>query len=163
MEFIAIYQSAHPKAEEEAHAILSALREGGIGNVRVRVEDEPGGGVKSYVVEVEEEAIYDAQALLQQQEFRFEGLDAASSLDFHVAFFSDRHDAEHEGMSVKSLLESNGISAYLADSSPLPNFPCKVLVPREDAVRAAEIIAAAMATGPEDAEAASQGGPATEE
>lgn len=156
MEFIAIYQSAHPKAEEEAEAILNVLREAGIGNVRVRIEDEPGGGVPSFVVEVEEDAIYDAQALLQQQEMTFEGLDAARTLDFHVAFFSDQHDAEHEGMAVKSLLEANGISAFLADSGVLPNFPCKVLVPRADAERAAELIEAAKATGPADAEAAAQ-------
>lgn len=156
MTFIAVYQSAHPKAEEEADTILNALREGGIGNVRVRIEDEPGGGVRSFVVEVEEDAIYDAQALLQQQDMTFEGLDAAAGLDFQVAFFSDKHDAEHEGMAVKSLLEANGIAAFLSDSGVLPNFPCKVLVPRADAARAAELIQTAQATGPADAEAAAQ-------
>ncbi len=158
MEFIAIYQSAHPKAEEEAETILNTLREAGIGSVRVRVDDEPGGSVRSVLVEVEEDAIYDAQALLQQQEVTFEGLDATAGLDFQVAFFSDKHDAEHEGMAVKSLLEANGIAAFLADSGMLPNFPCKVLVPREDAQRAAELIEAAKATGPADAEAAAQAG-----
>ncbi|MCU0226491.1 MAG: DUF2007 domain-containing protein [Bryobacterales bacterium] len=156
MEFIAIYQSAHPKAEEEAGSILNTLREAGIGSVRVRVDDQPGSGVRSVVVEVEEGSIYDAQALLQQQEMTFEGLDAAAALDFQVAFYSDQHDAEHEGMAVKSLLEANGIAAFLADSGVLPNFPCKVLVPREDALRAAELIEAARATGPADAEAAAQ-------
>ena len=112
--------------------------------------------MRSFVVEVEDGAIYDAQALLQKQNVVFEGLDVASALDFHVAFYSDRHDAEHEGMAVKSLLEANGISAYLADSSPLPNFPCKVLVPRADASRAAELIQSAMATGPADAETGSR-------
>jgi hypothetical protein len=152
MEYLPLYQSAHPKAEEEAQYLLNVLQEGGIASARIRIEDEPGGGVRSFVVEVEEDAIYDGQALLQQQEVTFEGLDAASALDFHVAFFSDRHDAEHEGMAVKSLLEANGIAAFLADSGVLPNFPCKVLVPREDAARSAQIIAEATATGPEDAE-----------
>ncbi|MCW5964515.1 MAG: DUF2007 domain-containing protein [Bryobacterales bacterium] len=156
MEFVAIYQSAHPKAEEEAEIILSALREGGIGSVRVRVDDEPGSGVPSFVVEVEEDAVYDAQALLQTHEMAFEGLDAAAGLDFQVAFFSDKHDAEHEGMAVKSLLEANGIAAFLADSGVLPNFPCKVLVPREDAARAAVVIESAKATGPADAEEGAQ-------
>ena len=137
--------------------MLGVLQDGGIASARIRIEDEPGGGVRSFVVEVEEDAIYDGQALLQQQEVTFEGLDAASALDFHVAFFSDRHDAEQEGMAVKGLLEANGISAFLADSGMLPNFPCKVLVSRADAARAAQVIAEASATGPADADAASEG------
>ncbi len=152
MEFVTLYQSAHPKAEDEAHAILEALRDGGITAARVRVEDEPGGSLKSYLLEVDSEAVYDAQALLQSQGVSFEGLDAAEALDFQVAFFSDRHDAENEALAVKTLLEANGIAAFLAESNPIPTLPAKVLVPREDAARARQIIADAKATGPADAE-----------
>jgi|GEM_PF-2426844 len=157
MEFVAIYQSAHPKAEEEAQLILDALHDGGINLARTRVEDEPGGGVRSYLVEVVENAAYDAQALLQAQGLQFEGLDEASSLDFQVAFYSDRHDADAEALTVKSLLEANGISAFLAESSQLPIFPSKVLVPRAEALRARHIIEEAKATGPMDAESAAAG------
>lgn len=155
MEFVTLYQSAHPKAEEEAHAILEALRDGGIAAARVRIEDEPGGALKSYLLEVERDSVYDAQALLQSQEVSFEGLDAAAALDFQVAFFSDRHDAENEALAVKSLLEANGIAAFLSESSPIPTLPAKVLVSREDAARARQIIEEARATGPADAEIAS--------
>lgn len=161
MKFVAIYQSAHPKAEEEAAAILDALREAGITAARVRGKDEPGASLRSCVVEVDRDFVYDAQALLQSQGVSFEGLDVASDLDFHVAFFSDRHDAENEALAVKALLEANGIAAFLAESNPIPTLPAKVLVPREEAARAREVIASARATGPADAEqAASETGPA---
>ncbi|MDZ7638796.1 MAG: hypothetical protein U5J83_11205, partial [Bryobacterales bacterium] len=65
MAYVSLYQSAHPKSEEEAHEILDTLREAGIGTVRLRQEDEPGGGVRSFLVEVDSSEIYDAQAFLE--------------------------------------------------------------------------------------------------
>ena len=152
MAYVALYQSAHPKSEEEAHEILDTLREGGIGTVRIRQEDEPGGGVRSFLVEVDSTEVYDAQAFLEKKGITAEGLDAGSGVDFRVVFFSDKHDSEPEALSVQTLLEANGIAAFLDESSPLPNFPHKVLVARADAVRAREVIEMAKATGPMDAE-----------
>jgi hypothetical protein len=165
MAYVTLYRSAHPKSEEEAHEILNMLREAGVGTVRVRLEEEPGSGVRSCVVDVDDSENYDAQAVLQQKGATFEGLDAGASLDFRVVFFSDKHDAENEALAVKSLLEANGISTFIAESSPLPNFPHKVLAARADADRAREIIHLAQATGPMDAELgakASAGTPAEE-
>lgn len=157
MAYIALYQSAHPQSEEEAHLILDTLREAGIGTVRVRQEDEPGGGVRSFLVEVDQSEIYDAQAFLQKAGVSFEGLDAGEGVDFQVVFFSDKHDSEPEALAVKSLLEANGMAAFLAESSPLPNFPHKVLVAKTDAARAREVIEMAVATGPMDAEQGAAG------
>lgn len=152
MAYVALYQSAHPNSEEEAHDILDTLREGGIGTVRIRQDDEPGGGVRSFLVEVDSSEVYDAQAFLEKKGINAEGLDAGSSVDFRVVFFSDKHDSEPEALSVQTLLEANGITAFLDESSPLPNFPHKVLVASADAARAREVIELAKATGPIDAE-----------
>lgn len=157
MAYIVLYQSAHPQSEEEAHQILDTLREAGIGTVRVRQEDEPGGGVRSFLVEVDRSEIYDAQACLQKAGVTFEGLDAGEDVDFRVVFFSDKHDAEPEALAVKSLLEANGLAAFVDESSPLPNFPHKVLVAKADVERAREIIELARATGPMDAEQGAAG------
>ena len=156
MAFVAIYRSAHPQGEQEAHEILDTLREAGVGTARVRLEDEPGSGIKSFVAEIDDSESYDAQAVLQKAGFTFEGLDAGDALDYHVAFYSDKHDADSEALAVRVLLEANGIAAFLAESSPLPNFPHKVLVPRADAARAREVIEAAKATGPMDADTGSR-------
>ena len=152
MAYVTLYQSAHPHSEEEAHEILDTLREGGIGTVRVRQDDEPGGGVRSFLVEVDSSEAYDAQAFLEKKGVTPESLDAGSSMDFRVVFYSDKHDSEPEALAVQTLLEANGITAFLDESSPLPNFPHKVLVASADAARAREVIESARATGPMDAE-----------
>jgi predicted Fe-Mo cluster-binding NifX family protein len=53
-----------------------------------------------------------------------------------------------EAVTVQQLLESNGIETVLVGDSPLPTFSEEVRVAAEDADRARELIAAALAAGP---------------
>ena len=56
--------------------------------------------------------------------------------------------AEMETLTVQQLLESNGIKTMLVGDSPLPNFAEEIRVSAEDAERARQLIADALAAGP---------------
>jgi Putative prokaryotic signal transducing protein len=55
---------------------------------------------------------------------------------------------EMEVMTVQQLLESNGIETVLVGDSPLPNLAEEIRVAEEDAERAKQLIADALAAGP---------------
>src|SRR5579862_7476712 len=55
---------------------------------------------------------------------------------------------EMEVMTVQQLLESNGIDTVLVGDSPLPNLAEEIRVAEEDAARAQQLIADALAAGP---------------
>jgi hypothetical protein len=55
---------------------------------------------------------------------------------------------EMEVMTVQQLLESNGIDTVLVGDSPLPNLAEEIRVAEEDAERAKQLIADALAAGP---------------
>jgi hypothetical protein len=55
---------------------------------------------------------------------------------------------EMEVMTVQQLLESNGIDTVLVGDSPLPNLAEEIRVAEEDADRAKQLIADALAAGP---------------
>ena len=68
--------------------------------------------------------------------------------------------SETEVVAVQSLLEANGISTVLVGDAPLPNLAEEIRVPRQQAGRARQLIAEALATGPsgaEEAEAETEG------
>ncbi len=55
---------------------------------------------------------------------------------------------EMEVITVRQLLESNGINTVLVGDSPLPNLSEEIRVAEEDAERAQQLIADALAAGP---------------
>jgi hypothetical protein len=61
---------------------------------------------------------------------------------------------EMEVIAVQQLLESNGIRTVVVGDSPLPNLAEEIRVSREDAERAQQLIADALAAGPEGADEA---------
>jgi hypothetical protein len=61
---------------------------------------------------------------------------------------------ETEVITVQQLLEANGIATVLIGDSPLPNLGEEIRVASEDADRARQLIADALAVGPEGAEVA---------
>jgi ketopantoate hydroxymethyltransferase len=78
-----------------------------------------------------------------------------SSSDLVTVFRSEANPtAEIEAISVKNLLESNGIDALLVGDSVLPNLAFAVKVPTQEANRAEQLIADAEQTGPAAADAA---------
>jgi len=61
---------------------------------------------------------------------------------------------EMEALTVRQLLESNGIKTMLVGDSPLPNFAEEIRVVAEDAERARQLIADALSAGPAGADEA---------
>jgi hypothetical protein len=55
---------------------------------------------------------------------------------------------EMEVLTVRQLLESNGINTVLVGDSPMPNLSEEIRVAEEDAERAQQLIADALAAGP---------------
>ena len=55
---------------------------------------------------------------------------------------------EMEVMTVRQLLESHGIDTVLVGDNPLPNLAEEIRVAEEDAERAQQLIADALAAGP---------------
>jgi hypothetical protein len=84
--------------------------------------------------------------------------DASHDLDLVTVFQTASTISDFEAMSVKALLESNGIRAVVIGDSRYPNLPDEVRVPREDAERAKALIAEAQALGPAAAEEAEREG-----
>ncbi len=64
---------------------------------------------------------------------------------------------ETEVLMVQQLLESNGISTVLVGDSPLPNLAEEIRVARADEERAKQLIAEALAAGPQGAMEAEEG------
>ena len=80
--------------------------------------------------------------------------DASHDLDLVTIMRAAGVEAEVQAMSVKSLLEANGIDAFLIGDTRLPNLPYQVRVPRGRESEAKQIIADALSAGPEAAEEA---------
>ena len=55
---------------------------------------------------------------------------------------------EMEVLTVRQLLESNGINTVLVGDSPLPNLAEEIRVAEEDSERAQQLIADALSAGP---------------
>lgn len=83
----------------------------------------------------------------------------SEELDLVTVFEGAGSSSEMEALQVQALLESNGIEAVVIGDAVLPNIPEEVRVAREDLGRAQELIADALAAGPDaavEAEAAGE-------
>jgi hypothetical protein len=82
-------------------------------------------------------------------------LDDSGNPDLETIFHAEgTSTAEVEALSIKSLLESNGIAALMVGDSVLPNLPFELKVARDQAERARQLIAEAQSTSPADSESA---------
>lgn len=66
-------------------------------------------------------------------------------------FSSSNHDGEMEAMTIKGILEANGIPALIAGPQVLPNLEFQVQVPEHMLAKAETVITEARAAGAEDA------------
>ncbi len=65
-----------------------------------------------------------------------------------VVFSSSNHDAEMEAMTIRGMLESNGVEAMIVGPAVLPNLEFEVQVSEEFAAQARALIAEAQEAGP---------------
>lgn len=81
-------------------------------------------------------------------------VDPSRDLDLVTIFSSSNHNAEMEATTIRTLLESNGIEAFVVGPAVIPSLEFQVQVPREAADEAVRLMAEARAGGPEAAAAA---------
>lgn len=157
-ELVTVFRSGDESAEEDALAIAETLRDAGISPT---VLDDDAPGVTEGVWEVGVPAADSARAeqLIAARhlpEDEFANPDKSHGLDFATVYRSgDGAESETEALTIKSLLEANGIEALIAGRTvPFPNLGWEVRVAKEQAVEARAIIAEARANGPSGAEEA---------
>jgi hypothetical protein len=144
-------------AKEDAECIAELLTDAGI---QATLLNDAARGVPEGVFEVRvpEADAARAEELIAENPLPDEDqrIDTSSNLDLETIASAT---SEMEAMSIKNLLESNGISTVLVGDSVLPNFPFEVRVAHDQVDRARILIADAEQTGPaaaEEAERASE-------
>jgi hypothetical protein len=152
LDLTTVYRSMDADAKEDTDCILELLTDEGIQAVLL---DDSAPGVPKGVFEVRVPTADAARAeeLIAENPLpnEVDDVDPSSELDLeNVASAA----SEMEAMSIKNLLDSNGIAAVLVGDSVLPNFAFEVRVAHDQADRARLLIAEAEKTGPEAAEEA---------
>lgn len=139
-------------------AIAETLRDAGISPT---VLDDDAPGVPEGVWEVRVAAADSARAeqLIAAEhlpEDEFANPEKSRALDFETVYSSsDGGESEAEALTIKSLLEANGIETVIGGQTvPFPNLGWDVRVARGQAAEARKIIAEAEAAGPSGAEEA---------
>jgi hypothetical protein len=154
-DLITVYRSMDASAKEDCESILEMLSEEGISAVMVD-DSVPGVPEGTYEVRVPASDAPRAEELIDENPLpdEVEDVDDSDNLDLETVFHVEGSSvtAEIEAMSVKNMLESNGIAAVLVGDSVLPNFPFEVKVAREQAARASKLIEDAESAGPAAAE-----------
>jgi hypothetical protein len=154
-DWVTVYRSAETDAEEEAAAVVGRLAEDGIEAI-VAGDDTPGVVEGSCEVRVKPQNSARAESIvaeLAKPEVMRVG-DNSHALDLVPIFESQGVEGEGEAMAVKSLMDANGIPAYLSGTAQIPSLAFLVLVPRSLKEDAQQALAEAEAAGPEAAEEA---------
>jgi hypothetical protein len=73
---------------------------------------------------------------------------------FVPVFSSSNHDAEMEALTIRSILDSNGIPTLLVGPHTIPSLDFQVHVPQQELERATALIEEARKAGPEAADEA---------
>jgi hypothetical protein len=154
-DLVTVYRSMDATAKEDCESIIEMLREEGISAVMAN-DSAPGVLEGTYEVRVPAVDAARAEELIEENSLpdEVEEVDDSSNLDLETIFHIEGSSVtgELQAMSIKNLLESNGIAAVLVGDSVLPNFPFEVKVAREQADRARKLIEEIESVGPGAAE-----------
>jgi hypothetical protein len=152
LDLTTVYRSMDATAKEDVECVVELLKDAGIQAV---AHNDSAPGVPKGVFEVRVPAADAARAeeLIADNPLpdETEEVDPSSDLDLETITGAA---SEMEAMSIKNLLDANGIAAVLVGDSVLPNFPFEVRVARDRVERARILIADAEAVGPAAAEEA---------
>jgi hypothetical protein len=149
---IAVYRSMDADAKEDTECILELLTDAGI---QATLLDDSAHGVPEGVFEVRVPAPDAARAeeLIAENPIPDEAEEVDPSTELDLETIASATD-EMEALSIKNLLDSNGIAAVLVGDSVLPNLRFEVRVARDQVERARILIADAETIGPAAAEEA---------
>ena len=143
-----VYRSADANAETDASAVKNLLIKAGLNPVLL---DDTVPGVVSGTWEVRvppEEVTYAEETIAQVDQDDPGAADPSPELDLVTAAASEGALSEMEAVSIKTILDSNGINAVIVGASSLPNLGYEVRVAEVDRERARRAIAEAQAAGP---------------
>jgi len=159
---VTVFRSADANAQEDAEAVREMLADQG---VAASLLDDRAPGVPSGAWEVRVAATDSARAealiAATPLEDDLSEVDASHDLDLVTVFRRGAGStSEMEALAVRNLLEANGISTVLVGDAPLPNLAEEVRVASDCAEEARRLIAEALASGPQAAEAAEAAGEA---
>jgi hypothetical protein len=150
-DLVTVYRSMDAGAKEDCQSIVDMLSEEGISALMVD-DSAPGVPEGTFEVRVPARDATRAEHLIDENLLpdEVEQVDDSSELDLETIFHIEGSSVtgELQAMSVKNLLESNGIAAVLVGDTVLPNFPFEVKVAREQATRARKLIEDVESTAP---------------
>jgi hypothetical protein len=145
---ITVYRSGDMTAEEDAATVRDALISAGL-HPEVVGDDTPGVVEGTCEVRVPPSELAQAEAIIADLPIDDEQLpDTSHELDLVPVAHTDGATGEMEAISIKSILESVGITAVIIGNSTLPNLGFEVRVPHEAEQQARDAIAEAQAAGP---------------
>jgi hypothetical protein len=154
-DMVNVFRSADDDAEEDARAIRELLVSQGIEAVLLD-DSAPGVPSGAWEVQVPRADVPRSEELISEARLpdaELTEVDNSSALDA-VTVFRARSGttAEMEAMSVRSMLQSAGINAFLVGDSVLPNLSFEVQVAKDQAEQARELIEVAQTMGAQSAE-----------
>lgn len=147
-DLVTVYRSMDSDAEETSAALRDLLVSQGVA-AEIADESAPGVPEGAFEVRVPSADATRAEQLIAEN-FTDDNApgDTSANLDLETVFHSEGGTtSEFEAMSVKNLLEYNGVSAVLVGDSVLPNLAFEVKVPREQLQLARELITQAEEAG----------------
>jgi hypothetical protein len=154
-DLVTVYRSMDATAKEDCDSIIEMLNEEGISAVMMD-DSSPGVPEGTFEVRVPAGDAARAEKMIDENPLpdEVEEVDDSSNLDLETIFHIEGSSvtAEVQVMSIKNLLESNGIAAVIVGDTVLPNFPFEVKVAREQAARARKLIEDAERKNPEATE-----------
>ena len=154
---ITVFRSADESASEDAAKVHEMLQEAGVPATLVD-DSVPGVPSGAYEVRVDPENQTRAEELVAQfsPDAEHEDVDPSHELDLVTVFQTAGTSNEIEAISIQTMLENGGISAFIIGDPRFPSLGQEVRVAREHEAKARQLIEEALAAGPSGAEEAEQ-------
>jgi hypothetical protein len=147
-DLVTVYRSADMNAEADARGICNLLLANGI-DAQIAGSGAPGGVKGTFEVRVPAGQASAAESLVAGVDQDDPGrADPSHDLDMVTLRHVEGTTGELEAMSIRSILEANGIPCVVVGNSTLPNLAFMVKVSKVDADRAQSVLAEAQAAGP---------------
>lgn len=155
-EWAVVFRSMDPSARQDAQDAQAALLDAGF-TAELLDDSDAGAPPGSYAVRVPAADEAAALAALQADSAATapaEPGDPSAAMDLETIFEGQGTTAELEAMSIEAVLKANAIPCVVQSASEIPTLPFAVLVPQREVERARALLAEALASGAEAAEAA---------
>jgi hypothetical protein len=154
VELTTVYRSADSTAQEDAEAVRDLLSEAGLAPVLLD-DGAPGVPAGAYEVRVPADQAERAEDLVRAAEQApVEAGDPSHDMDLVTIFSGLGANAEVEALGMRAVLDADGIPTVFVSPPQYPNLRFVVKVPRKHVERARQVIAEALAAGPQAAEEA---------